>query len=41
MCMTRMEEVMEETPEGEPILVKPMQAFPLTKDFVTDTLLAY
>ena len=41
MCMTRMEEVMEETPEGEPILVKPMQAFPLTKDLVTDTSWAY
>ena len=41
MCMTRMEEVMEETPEGEPVLVKPMQAFPLTKDLVTDTSWAY
>ena len=41
MCMTRMEEVLEETPEGEPILVKPMQAFPLTKDLVTDTSWAY
>ena len=41
MCMTRMEEVLEETPEGQPILVKPMQAFPLTKDLVTDTSWAY
>ena len=41
MCMTRMEEVMEETPDGEPVLVKPMQAFPLTKDLVTDTSWAY
>mgnify|MGYP003309228902 CR=1 FL=1 len=30
MCMTRMEDVLEETPDGEPVLVKPMQAFPLT-----------
>ena len=36
MCMTRMEDVLEETPDGEPVLVKPMQAFPLTKDLVTD-----
>ena len=41
MCMTRMEEVMKETPDGEPVLVKPMQAFPLTKDLVTDTSWAY
>ena len=41
MCMTRMEDIIEETPEGEPILVKPMQAFPLTKDLVTDTSWAY
>ena len=41
MCMTRMEEVMEETPDGEPVLVKPMQSFPLTKDLVTDTSWAY
>jgi succinate dehydrogenase / fumarate reductase iron-sulfur subunit len=39
--MTRMEEVMEETPNGEPVLVKPMQAFPLTKDLVTNTSWAY
>jgi succinate dehydrogenase / fumarate reductase iron-sulfur subunit len=41
MCMTRMEDVLEETPEGKPVLVKPMQAFPLTKDLVTDTSWAY
>jgi len=41
MCMTRMEEIMEETPEDTPIVVKPMQAFPLTKDLVTDLQWAY
>ena len=41
MCMTRMEEIMDETPEGQPVLVKPMQAFALTKDLVTDTSWAY
>ena len=41
MCMTRMEDVLEETPDGEPVLVKPMQAFPLTKDLVTDASWAY
>ena len=41
MCMTRMEDILAETPENEPILVKPMQAFPLTKDLVTDTSWAY
>jgi len=41
MCMTRMDDVLEETPVGEPVLVKPMQAFPLTKDLVTDTSWAY
>nr|AIE90363.1 succinate dehydrogenase and fumarate reductase iron-sulfur protein (sdhB) [uncultured marine group II/III euryarchaeote AD1000_02_G03] len=41
MCMTRMEDVLKETPEGKPVLVKPMQAFPLTKDLVTDTNWAY
>ena len=29
MCMTRMEDVLEETPEGKPVLVKPMQALSL------------
>ena len=41
MCMTRMEDILAETPVNEPILVKPMQAFPLTKDLVTDTSWAY
>ena len=41
MCMTRMEDILEETEEGAPILVKPMQAFPLTRDLVTDTSWAY
>ena len=41
MCMTRMEDVLKETPEDKPVLVKPMQAFPLTKDLVTDTNWAY
>ena len=41
MCMTRMEDIMEETPEDVPILVKPMQAFPLVKDLVTDVSWAY
>ena len=36
MCMTRMEDIMEETPDNTPVVVKPMQAFPLTKDLVTD-----
>ncbi|MDP6661671.1 MAG: succinate dehydrogenase/fumarate reductase iron-sulfur subunit [Candidatus Thalassarchaeaceae archaeon] len=41
MCMTRMEDIVAENPDGEPILVRPMQAFPLTKDLVTDTSWAY
>ena len=41
MCMTRMEDILEETPSNEPVLIKPMQAFPLTKDLVTDTSWAY
>ena len=41
MCMTRVEDVLEETPDGEPVLIKPMQAFPLTKDLVTDNSWAY
>ena len=32
---------MDETPSNEPVLIKPMQAFPLTKDLVTDTSWAY
>ena len=41
MCMTRMEDILDETPSNEPVLIKPMQAFPLTKDLVTDTSWAY
>tara|TARA_Y100000589_G_scaffold132022_1_gene125796 strand:+ start:5776 stop:6567 length:792 start_codon:yes stop_codon:yes gene_type:complete len=42
MCMTRMEEVFEDMEdESEPILVKPMQTFPLIRDLVTDTSWAY
>jgi len=41
MCMTRMEDILDETPSDEPVLIKPMQAFPLTKDLVTDTSWAY
>ena len=41
MCMTRMEDIIEETPVGEPVIVKPMQAFPITKDLVTDISWAY
>ena len=41
MCMTRMEDIMEETSENTPVVVKPMQAFPLTKDLVTDVQWAY
>ena len=32
MCMTRMEDIMEETPEDTPVVIQPMQACPLTKD---------
>jgi succinate dehydrogenase / fumarate reductase, iron-sulfur subunit len=41
MCMTRMEDILDESPSNEPVLIKPMQAFPLTKDLVTDTSWAY
>ena len=41
MCMTRMEDIMEETSENTPVVVKPMQAFPLTKDLVADVQWAY
>lgn len=41
MCMTRMADISAETPEGQPVVVKPMQAFPLTKDLVTDLHWAY
>ena len=36
MCMTRMSDVVAETPEGQPIEVRPMKAFPHIKDLVTD-----
>ena len=40
--MTRMEEVLEEMDDDSvPILVQPMQAFPLVRDLVTDTSWAY
>jgi succinate dehydrogenase / fumarate reductase iron-sulfur subunit len=41
MCMTRMEDIMEETPAGEPVVIKPMQTFPLTKDLVSDLSWTY
>ena len=41
MCMTRMEDILDESPSNEPVLIKPMQTFPLTKDLVTDTSWAY
>jgi len=36
-----MEDIIDETSAGEPVLVKPMQAFPITRDLVTDTSWAY
>ena len=39
--MTRMSDIEEETPRGQPVTVKPMQSFPLTKDLVTDISWAY
>ncbi len=41
MCMTRMEDILDESPDNEPTMIKPMQSFPLTKDLVTDTTWAY
>ena len=42
MCMTRMEEVLDEMEDvSVPVLVKPMQSFPLVRDLVTDTSWAY
>jgi len=41
MCMTRMSEIELETPPGEPVLVKPMKSFPLTKDLVSDISWTY
>ena len=36
MCMTRMSDIIEETPEDEIITVRPMKTFPHVKDLVTD-----
>ena len=36
MCMTRMSDVVAETPAGQPIEIRPMKAFPHVKDLVTD-----
>ena len=36
MCMTRMDEVLAETPEGQPVTIQPIKAFPVVKDLVTD-----
>lgn len=41
MCMTRMSDVVEETPKGQPIVIKPMQTFPHVKDLVTDVSYNY
>ena len=41
MCMVRMEDVLEETPPGEPVVIKPMQTFPLLKDLVADLSWTY
>jgi succinate dehydrogenase / fumarate reductase iron-sulfur subunit len=41
MCMTRMNDIIEETPKGEPITIKPMQTFPLIRDLVPDVSFAY
>ena len=37
MCMTRMDDILEETPEGDPVVIRPMQTFPLVRDLVSDT----
>ena len=36
MCMMRMDEVLKETPEGKPVTIQPMKAFPVVKDLVAD-----
>ena len=36
MCMTRMSDVVAETPPGQPIEIRPMKTFPHVKDLVTD-----
>ena len=30
MCMTRMDDILDETPEGESVVIRPMQTFPLS-----------
>lgn len=41
MCMTRMSDVVAETPAGTPIEIRPMKAFPHIKDLVTDVAWNY
>ncbi len=41
MCMTRMDDILDETPEGESVVIRPMQTFPLVRDLVSDTSWAY
>ena len=36
MCMTRMSDIIEETPEDEIITVRPLKTFPHVKDLVSD-----
>ncbi len=36
MCMMRMDEVLKETPEGQPVTIQPIKAFKPVKDLVTD-----
>ena len=39
MCMTRMSDVVDEIEEGGMVEIRPMKAFPLVKDLVTDVSL--
>ena len=41
MCMTRMSDVVAETPAGQPIEIRPMKTFPHIKDLVTDVAWNY
>ena len=41
MCMTRMNDILDETPAGDPVTVKPMQTFPLIRDLVVDVSMTY
>ena len=36
MCMMRMDEILKETPEGQPVTIQPIKAFKPVKDLVTD-----